>query len=93
MIISCPFCGERDAGEFTYCGDGTVKRPPLESGDRLAFEAYVYDRENPAGDHVEIWQHTGGCRSHVRVERNTLTHEIGSCTALGLWASQDGGEA
>ncbi|TIV08741.1 MAG: sarcosine oxidase subunit delta, partial [Mesorhizobium sp.] len=31
---------------------------------------------NPAGDHNEIWQHSGGCRAHLRVVRNTITHEI-----------------
>jgi heterotetrameric sarcosine oxidase delta subunit len=35
---------------------------------------------NPAGDHNEIWQHSGGCRAHLRVVRNTLTHEISSVT-------------
>ncbi|TIN59292.1 MAG: sarcosine oxidase subunit delta, partial [Mesorhizobium sp.] len=30
------------------------------------------------GDHNEIWQHSGGCRAHLRVVRNTLTHEISS---------------
>ncbi|RUZ93921.1 sarcosine oxidase subunit delta, partial [Mesorhizobium sp. M7A.F.Ca.US.006.01.2.1] len=43
-----------------------------------AWNAYVYDRLNPAGDHNEIWQHSGGCRAHLRVVRNTLTHEISS---------------
>ena len=33
---------------------------------------------NPAGDHKEIWQHSGGCRAHLAVVRNTLTHKISS---------------
>jgi heterotetrameric sarcosine oxidase delta subunit len=33
---------------------------------------------NTAGEHDEIWQHAGGCRAHLRVTRNTLTHKISS---------------
>jgi sarcosine oxidase subunit delta len=31
---------------------------------------------NTAGDHKEIWQHSGGCRAHLTVVRSTLTHRI-----------------
>ena len=76
MLIPCPYCGPRDVAEFTYQGDGNRQRPAPESQDLSAWNAYVYDRLNPAGEHNEIWQHSGGCRSHLRVVRNTLTHEI-----------------
>ena len=36
----------------------------------------VYLRDNPAGPHFELWYHGSGCRSWLRVHRNTLTHEI-----------------
>jgi len=87
MIIVCPWCGKRDVAKFTYQGDGTVKRPAMSETALEPFEAYVYDRENPAGLHKEIWQHTGGCRSHVLVERDTVTHKVFSCEAIGPWAS------
>ncbi len=87
MIIVCPWCGKRDVGEFTYKGDGMVKRPVMTETALEPFEAYVYDRGNPAGSHKEIWQHSGGCRSHVLVERNTLTHKVLSCDPVGPWAS------
>lgn len=76
MLIACPYCGPRDVSEFTYQGDGSRKRPDRTSNDPEAWNAYVYDRENPAGEHREIWQHSGGCRSHLAVVRNTLTHAI-----------------
>jgi methylglutamate dehydrogenase subunit B len=75
LLIQCPWCGDRDQGEFTYAGDANVRRPAPDAGE-AAFHDYVYLRENPRGPHRELWHHTGGCRHFVAVERNTLTHEI-----------------
>lgn len=77
MIIPCPYCGPRDLSEFTYQGDATRTRPDPTSTDGKAWHAWVYQRPNPAGWHREYWQHSGGCRAHLVVHRNTLTHEIG----------------
>lgn len=74
MRIQCPFCGERDSSEFTYLGDATVRRPD-PSAPEAYFEA-VYLRDNPAGRHEELWYHGFGCRSWLRVTRDTRTHEI-----------------
>jgi methylglutamate dehydrogenase subunit B len=76
MIITCPHCGSRDLVEFSYYGDATISRPDPAFVDQAAWNAYVYDRDNPAGDHREYWQHSGGCRRFLVVTRNTLTHEI-----------------
>jgi sarcosine oxidase subunit delta len=77
MRIPCPYCGERDAQEFSYLGDATLRRPdPSAPGAESAFHDYVYLRDNPAGPHREFWQHVQGCRSWLIVERDTLTHEI-----------------
>ena len=70
MLITCPYCGPRDVVEFTYQGDGNRQRPDPASTDQEAWNAYVYDRLNPAGDHHEIWQHSGGCRAHLAVVRS-----------------------
>ena len=78
MLINCPYCGPRDVSEFTYQGDGNRRRPDPASTDQEAWNAFVYDRLNPAGDHHEIWQHSGGCRVHLAVIRSTLTHKISS---------------
>ena len=77
MRIQCPFCGERDLSEFVYLGDATVGRPDPQAADAQArfFEA-AYLRDNPAGPHAEFWYHASGCRSWLRVRRNTRTHEI-----------------
>ncbi|WP_157016134.1 sarcosine oxidase subunit delta [Mesorhizobium xinjiangense] len=78
MLINCPYCGPRDLSEFTYRGDANRTRPADTSTDQAAWNAYVYERVNTAGDHPEYWQHSGGCRSHILVMRSTLTHEIAS---------------
>ena len=78
ILIHCPHCGPRDHTEFSYMGDGTLKRPddkdpsvPLER-----WFDYVYLRDNPRGPHTELWQHGSGCRAFVVVRRDTLTHAI-----------------
>ena len=85
MVINCPFCGPRDLSEFTYLGDADAlaARPDQASTDQAAWNTYVYDRTNPAGDHAEIWQHSGGCRKFLRIVRNTVTHEIISVEMVG----------
>jgi methylglutamate dehydrogenase subunit B len=77
MRIRCPYCGERDVGEFTYRGDATLVRPdPAAAKAGAAFFDYVYVRDNPAGLHDEHWYHGGGCRAWLVVQRDTRTHEI-----------------
>jgi methylglutamate dehydrogenase subunit B len=75
MRITCPFCGPREVGEFSYLGDAAPVRPPLEAGEQ-AYVDYVYLRDNVAGVMSEHWYHGGGCRSWLKVRRDTLTHEI-----------------
>ena len=72
MKIPCPFCGLRDAHEFSYLGDATPRRPETAEG----FHDYVYLRDNPAGLHSELWYHGQGCRSWLVVERNTFDHSV-----------------
>lgn len=76
MLITCPYCGPRDLAEFTYQGDGNRTRPDPASTDEQAWNKYIYDRLNIPGEHNEIWQHSGGCRMHLAVVRNTLTHQF-----------------
>ena len=82
MRIPCPFCGDRDAHEFTYRGDAAPVRP----NDEGALYAYVYERANVAGRMGEHWYHAHGCRNWLVVTRDTTTHEILS-TALASGAS------
>ncbi|MDR3465819.1 MAG: sarcosine oxidase subunit delta [Xanthobacteraceae bacterium] len=79
MRIPCPFCGPRDAAEFSYLGDASVRRPDSSvPGDGLdaAMQVYVYIRDNPAGPLKEYWYHGAGCHSWLVVDRDTRTHEI-----------------
>jgi len=75
LLIPCPWCGPRAQIEFTYGGDASAKRPaadaPIES-----WVAFVYERDNPAGPHDELWFHGAGCRQWLRLRRDTRTHEI-----------------
>ena len=78
MIINHPLLGPKDAQEFTYLGDAAlINRPDWQAEDAAEqFYAYQYLRDNPAGEHRELWFHEGGDRSWLVVTRNTVTHEI-----------------
>lgn len=79
MIIDHPLLGPRDSAEFVYLGDADalMARPDPAAPDAAqAFHDYGYLRNNPAGDHRELWFHEGGDRSWLVVTRHTVTHEI-----------------
>ena len=77
MRLRCPHCGERDAEEFTTLGAGGGRRPDPAAADALqAFHDYVHLRDNPIGPQLEYWYHAAGCRTWLRVKRNTRTHEV-----------------
>jgi len=76
MIIPHPLLGPRDAAEFSYLGDASlINRPTPEAGIG-AMHDYLYLRDNPAGEHRELWYHAFGDRSWLVVTRNTVTQEI-----------------
>ncbi|APG49048.1 sarcosine oxidase subunit delta [Phaeobacter porticola] len=78
MIINHPLLGPRDAQEFTYLGDANLMNRPywLSENALKQFHDYLYLRENPAGEHRELWFHEQGDRSWLVVTRNISTHEI-----------------
>ena len=78
MIINHPILGPRDSAEFVYLGDASlINRPDWQADDAAAqFHEYVHLRDNPAGEHRELWYHEQGDRSWLVVTRDTLTHEI-----------------
>ena len=80
MIIEHPLLGPRDAAEFVYLGDAALIDRPDWQAEAAAeqFHDYGYLRDNPAGEHRELWYHEQGDRSWLLVTRNTLTHEITS---------------
>ena len=63
MQIPCPHCGKRDVSEFTYLGDAKATRPDPEQAKPDDWHAFIYHRDNPKGEHRELWQHNGGCHS------------------------------
>ena len=77
LNIKCPYCGDRSQKEFAYGGDGTVIRPELsqEISDEK-WDEFVYLRKSPRGKHIELWHHIAGCRQWIKVQRDTVTHEI-----------------
>lgn len=75
LRINCPFCGERDHSEFSYGGDGSIEYPALDAS-REDWHDAVFQRENIRGRQTETWHHVNGCRMWLKIERDTMTHEI-----------------
>ncbi len=76
MRIECPNCGERDRREFTYQGDAlALRRPAVDAGEQ-AWDDYLHNRDNPAGETKDLWFHEAGCGAWLVVERNTVTHTV-----------------
>lgn len=67
--------------EFAYLGDARPQRPEAPADTSAMFD-YVYLRENPAGPIEELWYHASGCRSWLRVVRDTRTHAISGATLV-----------
>lgn len=77
LLITCPWCGERDEGEFSYGGEADIPRPavPHELTD-AEWADYLFMRKNPKGPHRELWVHTHGCRRWFAVQRDTVTYRF-----------------
>ena len=84
LLISCPYCGERDESEFSFGGEGGITRPqnPDELNDEQ-WADYLFNRTNPRGAHDELWNHAQGCRRWFSVERDTVTYQIASTRPIG----------
>lgn len=80
MRLICPICGARDRREFYYMGDAVALARPAPDAGEAAWDDYVHNRDNPAGVTRDLWHHESGCGAWVVVTRNTVTHEILSCT-------------
>jgi heterotetrameric sarcosine oxidase delta subunit len=79
MRIPCPYCGLRDFSEFVTIGEASAGRPNPDAAEaERQFFDYVYLRDNPAGSSEELWYHAQGCRSWLRLVRDTRTHHIES---------------
>ena len=67
--LTCPNCGKRFVGEFTYGGEYSKRPSPADSFE--AWADYVYMRRNPRGKEVEWWHHRAGCQRWFLVCRDT----------------------
>ncbi|MEY4212190.1 MAG: sarcosine oxidase subunit delta [Burkholderiaceae bacterium] len=83
LRLHCPFCGERPETEFQCAGEATRRPDDPGALDEAAWSHVLYQRANPSGWTLELWWHVAGCRQWLRVERHTLTHDIGSITVAG----------
>lgn len=83
MRITCPNCGERDRREFYYQGDAIALARPAADADPAAWDDYIHNRDNPAGETRDLWYHEAGCCAWLVVERNTVTHAVTGATLAG----------
>ena len=72
LLISCPWCGERDQSEFSYGGEAHIARPgnSHDLSDEQWAE-FVFMRNNPKGLFRERWMHASGCRRWFNAVRDT----------------------
>jgi len=74
MLLPCPWCGPRDAGEFAYVGEPRSRpHPSLTTAEQ--WRSYLYGRSNTAGWTTERWYHRMGCRRYLLVQRDTVSNE------------------
>lgn len=73
VLVPCPWCGPRDAAEFGYVGELSV-RPDPQTTTRKEWRDYLYLRRNVAGWTTERWYHRMGCRRYLVVQRETTTN-------------------
>ncbi len=78
MRLTCPHCGERDRREFYYAGSAEQLQRPARDAGEGAWNDYLHNRDNPAGDTRDLWYHESGCGAWLVVSRNTVTHAIAS---------------
>ena len=84
LLISCPFCGNREESEFHQGGEAHITRP--KHPDRLTDDEwanYLFFRENKKGVYLERWVHRHGCRRWFNVARDTGTNEIQAVYKMG----------
>ncbi len=91
MRIPCPHCGERDLREFTCRGGAEALDRPAPDAPDEAWDSWLHLRENRAGRTRELWQHSGGCRAWLLVERDTLTHALYRVRDIALAGRGQGG--
>lgn len=76
LTLLCPYCGvQADETELSPGGEAHLERYGPGSTDD-AFEAYLFNRKNPRGVHLERWRHAYGCGKWFLAARDTVTLEV-----------------
>jgi len=71
----------RDLREFSVRGAALPEPEGAEwSG---AWDDYLHNRDNPAGESRELWYHAQGCGAWLVVTRDTVSHEIADVVLAG----------
>ncbi|WP_375281992.1 sarcosine oxidase subunit delta [Pseudooctadecabacter sp.] len=83
MRLPCPICGERDRREFYYQGDAVALDRPARDADGAAWDDYLHNRDNPAGETRDLWHHAAGCGAWIVVTRDTVTHAVSGAKLVG----------
>jgi sarcosine oxidase subunit delta len=74
FLVSCPDCGRREVGEFSFGGESNKRPAPDSTSNELA--RYLFFRKNVAGPQVEWWYHRDGCQQWFLARRDTRTNQI-----------------
>jgi sarcosine oxidase, subunit delta len=84
LLITCPWCGEREEPEFGYGGQAHVAHPSdPEALDDEQWAQYLFFRANPKGAFAERWVHSAGCRRWFTTVRDTVTNEFAQAHRQG----------
>ena len=75
--LACPFCGLRELQEFRF-----HKTLPTDAAGSTDFER-VYERSASREHGSEHWQHLGGCRAWLLVQRNPANGTVLEVQLLG----------
>ncbi len=84
LLIPCPWCGPREEIEFACGGESGPARPadPAALAD-AAWSAWLFERVNRKGRHLETWWHTAGCGRWFLVARDTRDDRVLASWPIG----------
>ena len=76
LILTCPNCGARNAGEFRFGGEYNPRPSDPVQVDDDEWVGYLYLRDNVAAVQREWWYHGVGCGRWFLAERHTRTNQV-----------------
>ena len=74
VMIPCPHCERRPAGEFHF--GGPVRERPEPDALPDEWIAYTYDPPTRRAGQWEWWFHRAACRQWFLVRRDTRTNQV-----------------